>query len=187
MDLKNYIKRYVEISDDEYELFTSFLTQKSFKAKEKILDIGNRCHHRFYIKKGCVRFFSYNKGNEQIYHFAIDNWWITDYNSLLNNRPSNIIIETTEPTEVYMLSKQNFELLCLALPKTERLFRIIMERAYIAFQKRLEFLYNLTSEEQYKDFIQDNSEFVQRVPQYMLASYLGVTPEFISKIRSKIE
>ncbi len=186
MELKNYIERYISISDDEFQLFLSYLTHKSLKPKEKILDIGNKCNHRFYIKKGCVKLYSYNeKGNEQIYHFGIENWWITDYKSLLENKPSDKIIEAIELTEILMLSNDNFEILCKILPKTERLFRIIMERSYIAFQNRLEFLFNQTSEEQYINFIERNADFVKRVPQYMLASYLGVTPEFVSRVRSK--
>lgn len=186
MCLIDYLRRYISITDEEYQIFLSFLTTRKFNAKEKILDIGNRCNHRYYIKKGCVRIYSYNrKGIEQIYHFGIENWWISDYKSLLNKIPSDNIIEAIEPTEVFMLSNSNFDLLCAELPKIERLFRIIMERAYIASQNRLEFFSNLKPAEQYEHFITTNSDFTQRVPQYMLASYLGVTPEFISKIRSK--
>ncbi|MGO3707058.1 MAG: Crp/Fnr family transcriptional regulator [Mesonia hippocampi] len=187
MKLKGYIQRYINLTEQEYIVFLSYLDTKSFKPGEKLLDFKERCQKRFFIKKGCVRMYGYTeKGKEQIYHFAIENWWISNYESLLNNTPSYLIIEAIEPTEVYYLTSEKFELLCQQLPKIERMFRMIMERAYIAFQKRLEFLFNLSSEEQYRHFIKVNAKFTQRIPQYMLASYLGVTPEFISKIRSKI-
>lgn len=187
MSLRAYIERYVSLSEEEYKIFLSCLETRSFAPGEQLLKYEERCQSRFYIKNGCVRMYGYTeKGKEQIYHFGIDNWWISNYESLLNDAPSQLIIEAIEPTEVYCLTMQKFEELCHRLPKTERLFRMIMERAYMAFQKRLEFLFNLSSEEQYKNFIEVNAKFTQRVPQYMLASYLGVTPEFISKIRSKI-
>ncbi len=186
MSLFDYINRYVAIDREEYELFCSHLRLRSYLPKERLLDLGKICISRFFITKGCVRLYNYTEeGKEQIYHFAIENWWISDYASLTGRSPSKQIIEAIEPTEVLELTNADFESLCRELPKVERLFRIIMEKTYIALQNRLEFLFNLTSEKQYLNFIKRNSSFVQRVPQYMIASYLGVTPEFISKIKSK--
>ena len=187
MSLKEYVQRYINLSEEEYAVFISYLETKSFAPGTQLLAYEERCQSRFYIKKGCVRMYGYTeKGKEQIYHFGIDNWWISNYESLLNDTPSHLVIEAIELTEVYCLTLDKFEQLCQQLPKTERLFRMVMERAYMAFQKRLEFLFSLSSEEQYRHFIEVNAAFTQRVPQYMLASYLGVTPEFISKIRSKM-
>lgn len=184
-NLIEYIKRYVNISETEIDLFNSYLKPRTLKRKEFLLKESQICKSRYYITKGCIRlYYIDNKENEQIVHFGIDNWWITDYESLVNITPSKLYIQATEDTELLELPEISFEKLCLELPKTERLFRMIMEKTYIASQKRLEYMFSMTGEELYHEFISSNPEFSQRVPQYMIASLLGMTPEFISKIRA---
>jgi len=184
-NLIEYIKRYVSISPTEIDLFNSYLKPRTLKKKEFLLKEGKICKTRYYIAKGCIRlYYIDNKANEQILHFGIDNWWITDYESLINKIPSKLCIQATENTEILELSQEKFEELCLKLPKTERLFRIIMEKTYIASQRRIEYMFSLKGEELYHKFISSNPEFAQRVPQYMIASLLGMTPEFVSKIRA---
>lgn len=183
-NLSSYIRRYIDISDQEDELFQSFLNPSILKKKEFLLEEGKTCKARYYVANGCLRFFYIDyKGNEQITHFGIDNWWITDYESLINHTPSKFYIQATEDTNLLVLDQESFDKLCIELPKSERLFRIIMEKTYIAAQKRMEYMFSLSGEELYLHFIAANPEFAQRVPQYMIASYLGMTPEFVSKIR----
>ncbi len=185
-NLSNYIQRYIDITDKELEVFEKYLSLRKVRRKEFILEEGQICTSRYYIKKGCVRLFYIDqKGNEQIIHFGIDDWWITDYDSLISQVPSKIYIQAIEDTEILVLNESEFEALCQVLPKTERLFRMIMERTYIAAQRRIEFMFSLSGKELYDTFIAANPGFVQRVPQYMIASYLGMTPEFISKIRGQ--
>jgi len=185
-NLIDYIRRYIEISETEIDLFQTYLIPTEIKKNEYLLKVGKTCMARYFIIKGCLRlYYIDNKGNEQIIHFGIDNWWITDYESLINRTPSKLYIQATEDTELLELHQKPFEELCAKLPKIERLFRIIMEKTYIASQKRLEYMLSLSGEELYKKFIAANPEFSQRVPQYMIASLLGMTPEFISKIRAK--
>ncbi|WP_199185035.1 Crp/Fnr family transcriptional regulator [Aquimarina sp. I32.4] len=185
-NLIEYIRRYIDLSDTEFKLFYSFLQPRLLKKKEFLLIPNKICKSRYYITKGCLRLYYIDpKGNEQIIHFGIDNWWITDYESLINKTPSKLYIQATENTEVLELHQNAFEELCHKLPKTERFFRIIMEKTFIASQRRLEYMFSLTGEELYTSFISANPEFSQRVPQYMIASLLGMTPEFISKIRAK--
>ncbi|HHC80839.1 MAG TPA: Crp/Fnr family transcriptional regulator [Flavobacteriia bacterium] len=184
-DLINYIRRYIDISDVEIDLFQSYLKPKTLRKKEFLLNEGQICKSRYFITKGCIRLFYIDtKGNEQIVHFGIDHWWITDYESLVNKTPSKLFIQATENTHILELPQETFDELCLKLPKVERLFRIIMEKTYIASQKRLEYMFSLTGKELYYQFISSNPTFAQRVPQYMIASLLGMTPEFISKIRA---
>lgn len=184
-NLIEYIKRYVAISQTEIDTFNSYLKPKKIKKKEFLLKEGQTCKSRYFITKGCIRlYYIDNKGNEQTIHFGIDNWWITDYESLINEVSSKLYIQAIENTELLELSQENFEKLCVDLPKTERFFRIIMEKTYIASQKRLEYMFSLSGEDLFNKFISANPEFTQRVPQYMIASYLGMTPEFVSKIRA---
>jgi CRP-like cAMP-binding protein len=125
-----------------------------------------------------------SKGNEQIIHFGLDNWWITEYDSLINQKPSNIYIQAIENTELLTLNQTSFEKLTLEIPKINTLFRIIMEKTFIASQRRMEYMLSYSGKELYQKFVSQNPQFLQRVPQYMIASYLGMTPEFYSKIRS---
>ncbi|WP_064965470.1 Crp/Fnr family transcriptional regulator [Tenacibaculum ovolyticum] len=185
-NLIEYIKRYVDISETEINLFKSYLKPRILKKKEFLLNEGQICKSRYFITKGCVRlYYISNKGNEQIIHFGIDNWWITDYESLINKTPSNLYIQATEHTTLFELTQDKFDELCLKLPQTEQLFRKIMEKSYIASQKRIEYMFSLTGEELFNDFITANPDFTKRVPQYMIASYLGMSPEFVSKIKRK--
>ncbi len=185
-NLIEYIRRYVSVSETEINKFQSYLKPKRIQKKEFLLKAGQFCKSRYFITKGCVRlFYIDNKGNEQIIHFGIDNWWITDYESLINNKPSILYIQAIETTDLLELPQVSFDELCQNVPQTERLFRKIMEKTYIAIQKRIEYIYSLKGEEQFQLFIAANPEFTQRVPQYMIASYLGMSPEFVSKIRAK--
>ena len=107
-NLISYIRKYITISETEIGIFQSFLKTKKLKKKEFLLKEGQTCKSRYFITKGCVRlFYIDNKGNEQIIPFAIDNWWITDYESLINNTPSKIYIQAIENTEILELSEVN--------------------------------------------------------------------------------
>ncbi|UTW64518.1 Crp/Fnr family transcriptional regulator [bacterium SCSIO 12741] len=184
--LLDYVRRYVSISEVEFQIFESYLKPVQVQKKGFLLRAGNYCRSRYFITKGCVRlFYIDNKGNEQIIHFGIDQWWISDYESLINNKPSTLFIQALEPTEILELPQKGFEELCEKVPQTERLFRKIMERTFVATQKRIEFIYSLNGEEQLQLFMNSNPKFTQRVPQYMIASYLGMSPEFVSKIKAK--
>lgn len=187
-NLSVYINRYVSFTEEELEIFQSYLIPKTVRKKEFILKEGNYCTSRYFIAKGCVRLFYIDKkGNEQIIHFGIDNWWITEYESLINKDPSKVFIQALEPTELLELSEDSFEELCKKVPKTEQLFRKIMEKTYIAAQKRIEYIFSLNGEEQFQLFVNANPEFTQRVPQYMIASYLGMSPEFVSKVKANLK
>lgn len=184
-NLIEYIKRYVNISQEETDLLDSYLRPKTLRKKEFLLTEGQTCNARYFIVTGCIRlYYIDNKGNEQIVHFGIENWWITDYESLINNTPSRLYIQATENTELLELPQPDFDDLCIKLPQIERLFRLIMEKTCIASQKRLEYMFSQSGEEMFKHFVTTNPEFTQRVPQYMIASYLGMTPEFVSKIKA---
>lgn len=183
-NLLEYIRRYIDISDSEFEWFQSYLNPITLHKKEHLIQNGEICKARYFITKGCLRLY-YNdvKGNEQIMHFGIENWWITNYDSLLNHTPSKLNIQAIEETSVLELREDKLQEIYVKIPKIERLFRIIMERTYIASQRRIEYMFSFSSEEIVNHFIAANPKFVQRIPQYMLASYLGITPEYLSALR----
>jgi CRP-like cAMP-binding protein len=130
-------------------------------------------------------FYITDEGTEQMIQFGIDNWWLTDYMSLDNQRPSQFNIQAVENSEVILLERKVQDELFEKLPKMERYFRIVVQKAYAASVMRLRYIFTQSGEERFRHFNESFPEFVQRVPQYMLASYLGFSAEFLSKIRAK--
>ncbi|MCJ8210043.1 Crp/Fnr family transcriptional regulator [Mucilaginibacter sp. RS28] len=184
--LISHIGKYVQLTHDEEQLLCEYVELRQYKKKAYLLEAGKHCPGNFFTLKGVTRMYLINDDlNEQIVQFSIENWWIADYDSLLNKQPARYYIQALEPTEVLLLPDKNVEHLFDQIPKLERYFRIMMQRAYVASQRRIGFIYGMSDEERYRHFLKLNPEFVQRVPQYMLASYLGFTPQFMSRIRAK--
>lgn len=185
-ELNQYIRRYIDITDRELELFHSYCTSHQLKKKDHLLQHGEICKARYFITKGCFRFYYFNKkGAAQTISFGVENWWISEYDSLLNGTPTRINIQALEDAEFLQLDEAFIDELFLKLPKVERLFRIIMEKTYVAAQRRIEYMMDMSGTELYNHFRNSNPEFIQRIPQKYLASYLGFTPEFLSMIRAR--
>ena len=147
---------------------------------------GKICHDNYFVVKGCLRMFFINdKGVEQTIQFAIENWWLAEYVSFETHQPSQFYIQAVEKSEILAISYQAQEEMLLQFPRMERYFRLIHQRAHAASQSRIKSLYGFSREEMYYHFCRRYPAFVQRVPQYLLASFLGFTPEYLSEIRSK--
>lgn len=184
--LFNHIRKFSSVSDSDLQLIEEVVSKKSFKKKEHLLTDGHRCQYKYFILSGCLRsYFMNQKGVEQILNFGIEGWWMTDYDSFVNESISHLNIQALEDCEVLRLSKPDFDQMVTSSPALHAYFRVILEKRHIADQRRIQYMFNMTGEEIYDHFHQSNPSFVQRVPQYMLASYLGFTPEFLSKIRKK--
>lgn len=185
-ELLNHIKRYVQLKPQEEQMLCERLELKKLKKKEILLEPGKMCQGNYFVLKGCVRqFFINSKLNEQTIHFGIETWWIADQDSLLNNQPSTCYIQAIEETQMLLLNEQNRVILFKEIPALESYFRIMMQKAFVAAQRRIGFIFNQNEETRYRNFTSLFPEFVQRVPQYMLASYLGFTPQFMSRMRAK--
>lgn len=181
-----HMRNYITLTEEEVILLTNALEIKEVKKKEHVLKAGEVCNSNYFITKGCFRLYLItDKGAEQIVQFGIENWWITDYVSLKSGKPSEFYLQATEDAQVVVLNKTTDEELFAKIPQLERYFRLVLERAYSAQLSRIHYIFNLTGEEQYKLFSSQFPEFVQRVPQYMLASFLGITPESLSRLRAK--
>ncbi|MEE1946234.1 Crp/Fnr family transcriptional regulator [Pedobacter sp. KR3-3] len=181
-----HIKRYVSLTDDETSLLLQQIKPLTPKKKEFLLQEGQVCRYNYFVEQGCLRMFFVNdKGTEQIVQFALENWWIADYMSFGMQRPSNFSIQAVETSQIVGLAYSQQDELFKQLPQLERYFRIMMQRAYAAAQMRVKFFHDFTKEESYLHFIRMFPDFAQRIPQYMLASYLGITPEYLSELRKK--
>ncbi|RKE97944.1 Crp/Fnr family transcriptional regulator [Ichthyenterobacterium magnum] len=182
--LKTYLNRYVYFSDTEIDLIYSQLKEKTFKKKAFLLKESKVCKFNYFILKGLVRsFYIDEKGKEKITLFAIDNWWVTNTESFIKQTPSIQYIQAIEETTVLYLSKETLEILYNKCPKLERAFRIITENMLIANQRKSDVFLQMKSKERYNDFVKKLPDFIQRVPQYMIASYLEISPEYLSELR----
>jgi CRP/FNR family transcriptional regulator len=184
--LLNHISRFVYLNDTEKQILTDHISLLHVNKKEYILSEGNICNANYFIIKGCFRmYFIKETGQEQIIQFGLDNWWITDYTSLESHQPSGFFIQAVEDSDIVVLTQADREIIFRQIPQMERYFRLLLQRMHAASLMRLQYLFDLSAEEIYHQFNARFPEFVQRVPQYMLASYLGFTPEVLSKIRRK--
>lgn len=185
-DLITHINKFVRLTEAESEEIIAAVKTVSVKKKGFLLQPGEICRANYFVGQGCMRLYFINRnGQEQITMFGIENWWITDYSSLETGKPSSYYLQAIEDSEVISLDKKALDELLVKVPKMERYFRLILQKAFTATMRRLEYFRDQTDEERYRHFVSLFPGFVQRIPQYMLASYLGFTPQFLSKIRRK--
>jgi CRP-like cAMP-binding protein len=185
-ELLNHIKRYVQLTTDEEQLLCEKIEVKILRKKEYLLEPGKLCQGSYFVVKGLVRqYFLDDKLNEKIIQFGLENWWIADQDSLLNRQPSTFFIQAIEHSELLLLTEKNKMLLFEAIPHLEIYFRQMLQIAFVAWQRRLCFILTQNDEERYRRFSARFPGFMQRVPQYMLASFLGFTPQFLSRLRAK--
>jgi len=151
-----------------------------------LLKEGDRCNEKFFIVKGCVYiYYLRQNGTEQVIDFAIENWWASDFMAFQQRSDAQFSIRAIETTAVLCITKSHQQELLDKVPELNEYFHFVFQRAYAASQMRLRMLYEHSKEELYRQFSQDFSDFIQRVPQYLLASFLGFTPEYLSEIRKK--
>lgn len=184
--LINHIQKYVQLDEKEVETILKYVKPLSLNNKEYLVNEGKICKSYYFVEKGCLRmFYNNDKGLEQIIQFAIEGWWITDYFSIINMKPSEYSIQAVESSDILSIDQHLFDKLTEEVPALERYFRIMSERALAASQFRLKLIFNFSKEEMYLHFNSMFPAFIQRIPQYMIASYLGITPEYLSEIRRK--
>lgn len=183
-NLVKHIQKYVKLNDEEIQILLTYAKPLSVKKRENLLIEGQTCKSLYFVEQGCLRlYFVDDKGVEQITQFAIENWWLTDYSSFNAQSASQFYIQSIENSVLYTIEHHLQEQLFKELPQLERYFRLIAEKAYAATQIRIKYLYDFSKVEQLQHFSTKFPEFIQRIPQYMLASYLGFTPEYLSEIR----
>ena len=185
-NLIKHISKYIELDDTSIQVLNTYFKPITCKKKEFLLKEGQVCRSLHFVEKGCLRMYFVNdKTTEQITQFAMENWWISDFFSFTDNKPTPYFIQTVIKSEILSIDNIAFEAMLKKLPQMERYFRIIMQRAVAASQLRIKYMRELSKEEFYIHFCTSFPEFAQRVPQYMIASYLGLTPEYVSELRKK--
>lgn len=184
--LKTHLQKFIKVADTDFPEIMQFFQANKVRKKHNLLSEGEVCKYNYFVISGCLRkFFIDEKGVEQTTEFAIENWWITDNIAYEHRKVSAFSIQAVENSQVLMIDYASQEKMLTHFPQMERYFRFVYQRAYAASQMRIKYLYSLSKEEFYRHFINSHPEFAQRVPQYLLASYLGFTPEYLSEIRNK--
>ncbi|MDO5105220.1 Crp/Fnr family transcriptional regulator [Capnocytophaga sp.] len=184
--LKQYFAKYVSVSESELTDFCQLFEQKTIKKKQFLLEKGEICKFEAFVIKGLFKTYHIDsKGNEQILQFAEADWWLTDFDSFDNQSPSQLSIQALEDSEILFISYKNKEYAFKKWQFTERLFRIMTKKTHIALQRRMIDNLSKTAQERYWDFLNKYPKIANRLSNIQIARYLGVTHEFVSKIRAK--
>lgn len=182
-----YINTHISLTEEEELFLLSKIVHKKYLKGQYIVQQGDICKNQYFIISGCTKtFYMDANGQEHIVLFAIEDWWTSDIGSFITQTPADFNIQCIENTELLQISFENTEELYVKIPKLERFFRKIIERALVASQKRIIRNFSLTAKERYLIFSNTYPKINNRIPQYMIASYLGITKEFLSKIKSQI-
>jgi len=185
--IKQNIIKHIALSEEETETFCNLFQQKLIHKKSFLLRAGDVCRFEGFVNKGLFRVYHIDQnGFEQILYFAAENWWITDIDSFTNGTPSQLCIEAIEDSEVLLISKQDKEFAYTNLPKIEKLFRVMTQKTHVALQRRMIDNLSKTAEQRYLDVMKKYPELFQRLSNLQIAAYLGISHEFLSKIRKKI-
>ncbi len=183
--LKESLYEHVELTDEEWELCKNSFRPKRMLKRQFLLQEGDICRDLTFVEKGALYSYSMDsKGNQHVIRFAFDGWWMANLESFFTNTPTRLNIEVLENSELLVLDKNNHEKLLEEIPSYERYHRIIIQNAYVALQQRVENALGLTAEEKYARLIEQSPEFLNRVPLNLVASYLGVSPETLSRVRT---
>lgn len=180
------IQKWVDLDPDEADKIHGAFEFLELEKRTQILKPGEISRQIFFILKGVIcSFFIDEKGVEHIYQIQLENGWIGDLESFLTQKHGNFYLETLEPCLLLQISKDRLENLYQEVPKLERYFRILFQNAYMHALQRLNSTMRTTAEERYQEMVKENRDILQRVPQAYIASYLGITPESLSRIRKK--
>jgi CRP-like cAMP-binding protein len=185
--LAKSINEHISLTDEEFNFCKTLFIPKKLRKRQYLLQEGDVCKYTAFVERGLLRTYIIDeKGNEPILQFSAEGWWIADLYSFLTNEPSRFNIEALEECELLLITKSSWDILLQKIPAFERYFRILIQNNLIATQKRLISSFSETAEEKYTKLINNFPGCIQRVPLHMIASYLGITPETLSRIRSQL-
>lgn len=185
--LKQKVTGTIDISDEEFEYAKTLFLPKKLRKRQFLMGEGDVCKFTVFTEKGLLRSYTVDeKGAEHILQFSMEGWWTSDLYSFLTGEPSLYFVEALEDSELLLITKDSWDLLLREVPAFERYFRILIQNNLISTQRRLMGSFSETAEEKYNKLLQDCPSIIQRVPQHMIASYIGITRETLSRIRSNI-
>lgn len=185
--LRKHIQKRIELSNAEFSKCLSFFTPKKVRKKQFLLQEGDVCRQLAFVTSGLLRLYTIDhRGEEHITQFAMEDWWVSDPYSFLSGTPSKENIDALEDSEVLLIDRASRDALLEAVPKMERFFRLLMEANLVATRRRIIGLISDTAEQRYLAFLKTYPNLVERVPLNQIASYLGITPQSLSRIRKEL-
>ena len=185
--LLDYIKTYVVLSEQEASILESKFRVRKYLKGQFVVQNRDVCQYENFVLSGCLKsFYIDDNGQEHVVSFAIENWWVGDLGSFITQTPAELNVQCLENSVLAQIHYNELQKLYAEVPKLERFFRLIIQKAFVAAQKRIVNNFSLSATNRYLQFREQYPNIEQRVPQYLIASYLGITKEFLSKIRSQI-
>lgn len=182
--LKQNIKKNIQISNNELDTLCSFFKPDIIKKRDFLLTQGSICKYEGFVIEGCFRIFTIDKkGNENTLYFAAKDWWLMDIDSFMNQSPSQLNIQALEDSKVLLINRADKLSLYESTPIVEKLFRVMSQKALVAWQRRLIRSNSETAKERYQYFVNNYSNIASKLSDKQIASYLGITHEFLSKIK----
>ena len=187
--LRYHIERALDcaVSEEMLDLFFKLSFQKSFDKKDYLAEAGEFCKYQYFILEGaCYSYYINEKGDKNAVQFALENFWITEAASYFTDKRAVFSIQALEPIQALLLSRENLDKLCMAFPLYDRYFRILMQNSVSQLHYRIAVTTSEDAEHRYLGFARNYPHFIQRVPQYLIASYLGIAPQSLSRIRKEL-
>lgn len=185
--LFDHIERKVSLTPEDKLNIQAFFFSKTLRKRQYLLQAGDSCNCLAFIARGLLRTYNIDvKGNEHMSVFGWEGWWLSDFNSFLTGVPAIYNIDAIENSELLLLSREDYEALTLKVPVMDRFFRILFQNSIVTKERRLTSSISHTAKEKYLDFIASNPKISQRIPQHLIASYLGIAPETISRIKKDL-
>jgi CRP-like cAMP-binding protein len=179
-----YLREKIILSEEEVELIRKVAIEKKLRRRQYLSQEGDVWKYNAFVCSGLLKTFSIDeKGQEHIMNFSPENYWTGDRESLTNGTRTRFNIDAIEDTELILIEKVNFETLCKNIPQLNDLVNTILQRSFIVAQNRIHSNISLAAEEKYKDFLNKFPFIASRIPQHMIASYIGITPETLTRIR----
>ncbi|MDP3352112.1 MAG: Crp/Fnr family transcriptional regulator [Flavobacteriaceae bacterium] len=184
--LLDYFQKVIPLDNEEKQLVTKLFKPRLYRKKQYVLQEGDVCNQFNFVVRGCLRMYKVDdKGNTHILQFTAENWWLSNIGSFHERKPSELNIDALEDTMVLQICYDNLLLLYTKAPKFDRIFRVLIENSFVSLQKRLLQNISSTAEERYLSFQESYSHLSNRLPQTQIASFLGITPEFLSRLINK--
>lgn len=185
--LIEHLQKFVPFSEEEWALITSKVKKRSIKRRQKILQEGDVCKHYSFVLEGCFRMYGIDdKGYEHTIQFAAESDWIADIGSFYSKKTSKLYIEAIEPSTILQIEQQDLYALFTKIPKFSIAFKVIIENKYVELQNRVLQNFSSTAQQRYLSFLEQYPHLSNRLPNTQIASYMGITPEFLSKIRKDL-
>ncbi|WP_298548135.1 Crp/Fnr family transcriptional regulator [uncultured Aquimarina sp.] len=185
--IEKHISKYIKLTEEEQQRFSSILIHKKLRKRQYLIQEGDFVDYEYFVIKGCLKAFEVDDlGNEHVVQFAIEDWWISDFKAFFKGEKARLNIDCIEECELIGIKKSDLEQLYLDIPKFDRFFRIKLTNAFVALQDRIISSLEKTSSERYLEFRKTYPNIEQRIPNYLIANYLGIKPESLSRLRKQL-